>query len=734
MKPTVRLCLVLHNHQPIGNFEHVFEQAYDESYLPFLQVFEPFENLNISLHISGPLAQWLDAHHSDYMDRIKQLVLAGRVEIIGGGFYEPILPMLPSRDRIGQITNYTDWLQNRFDAKVQGMWVAERVWESSLASDIAKADIQYTVLDDFHFRHAGLTDDQLHGHYITEDDGRTLKVFPGSERLRYLIPFADPQETIDCLRDLAHRCPGTIAVFGDDGEKFGTWPETHKHVYQDGWLKRFLEALDENRDWLITSTLADAVESQPPRGKIFLPDASYREMTEWALPVSRQLEYDHLKHDLDAATQADDSKLHPQTAEQVKSFVRGGLWRNFKVRYPDTNDMYARMMYVSSLLQQAEQEHVDATALTTARDHLYRGQCNCPYWHGAFGGMYLPHLRNAIYSELIQAENILHAAIGKTGRWCEATADDYNFDGRPEIRLANPHLVAWVSPATGGSVYELDVRSIRHNLLATIDRAPEAYHEKVRRGQGTNSDEAASIHDRVIFKQDGLDQRLQYDSHRRKMLIDHFWDAEVSLDQIVSGQASERGDFSTGAYQSKIRRAADRVQIQLSRAGNAWGVPLQITKAVTLSSDDSNLEVVYLLAGLPQDREFHFAVEFNFAGLPSGADDRFFHFGDGASVGQLQTRLDTDETPELHLADQWLGIDVGLNLSQPSRIWAFPIESVSQSEAGFELVHQSVVVQPHWLVRGDTAGQWSVKMDININTSQGESQKKQNDSHVTATS
>ena len=171
MNPSIRLCLVLHNHQPIGNFEHVFEQAYQESYLPFLQVFEPYENLGISLHLSGPLARWLETHHRDYMDRVKQLVLAGRVEIIGGGYYEPILPMLPSRDRVGQISSYTDWLQNRFDARVRGMWIAERVWESSLTSDIARADIQYTVLDDFHFRHAGLNEDQLHGHYITEDDG-----------------------------------------------------------------------------------------------------------------------------------------------------------------------------------------------------------------------------------------------------------------------------------------------------------------------------------------------------------------------------------------------------------------------------------------------------------------------------------------------------------------------------------------------------------------------------------
>ena len=61
---------------------------------------------------------------------------------------------------------------------------------------------------------------------VTEDEGRVLSVFPGSERLRYTIPFAAPQDTIDCLARMADQQPGAIAVFGDDGEKFGTWPQT----------------------------------------------------------------------------------------------------------------------------------------------------------------------------------------------------------------------------------------------------------------------------------------------------------------------------------------------------------------------------------------------------------------------------------------------------------------------------------------------------------------------------
>src|SRR4249920_3203936 len=94
----LRFILLLHNHQPIGNFDGVFEQAYQDSYGPFLDVFERYENLRIALHTSGPLMEWLDRNHPEYVDRLAGLAAAGRIEIVGGPFYEPIMSMIPSRD------------------------------------------------------------------------------------------------------------------------------------------------------------------------------------------------------------------------------------------------------------------------------------------------------------------------------------------------------------------------------------------------------------------------------------------------------------------------------------------------------------------------------------------------------------------------------------------------------------------------------------------------------------
>lgn len=709
---SLRLCLVLHNHQPVGNFDGVFEQAYQDSYRPFLDIFESYgPELRISLHTSGPLMEWLDDRHPEYVDRLARLVAAGRVEIIGGPFYEPILTMIPPRDRVGQIESYTTWLENRLGAHVQGMWMPERVWEQSLTSDLADAGMKYTVLDDFHFKNAGLVEDQLYGHYITEDDGRLLSIFPGSEPLRYFIPFQAPQQTIDYLRGIAERFPNSVLVFGDDGEKFGTWPDTKKHVYDNGWLRQFFDALLANRDWLQLGTLAEAIENVPPVGKIYLPDGSYREMTEWALPVGQQLEYDHVVHELE----------HDPRWPRIKRFVRGGFWRNFKVKYPEANDMYARMMIASKRLEAARQSGLGSDALRPAQQALYRGQCNCPYWHGAFGGIYLPHLRNAIYNQLIASENLLDQAVGRTGGFVEATVEDYNFDLRQEVRLASDKLICLLAPSSGGQLYELDVRSICHNLLATLTRRPEAYHKKVLAGVNPDSSSVASIHDRVVFKQAGLENRLFYDKSPRKSLLDHFYEAGAALPQLTRNEAPELGDFVTGVFDTKIRRGADRAQVQLSRTGKVGSHEIKITKAVTMIARSPALEIVYLLENLPPQESLHFAVEFNLAGLPSGADDRFFHDLEGNRLGQLGSQLDLRDVQKLGLVDEWLGIDVQLGANRPTHIWAYPIESVSQSEGGFELVHQSVCLQPHWHVKGDAQGRWSVTLILTANTALAES-------------
>ncbi|MFO0944748.1 MAG: alpha-amylase/4-alpha-glucanotransferase domain-containing protein [Planctomycetota bacterium] len=693
----IRFALAIHNHQPIGNFDGVFHDACVDSYEPFLNILEQYPEISFSLHMSGCLLEWLVQHKPGYIEQLKRMVARGQVEILGGGFYEPILPMIPARDRQGQIRGYSEYLRDLFQTPIRGMWVPERVWEQGLVSDIAQSGIEYSILDDFHFRKAGLRPDELFGYFLSEDNGQLLRIFPGSEPMRYLIPFQEVDKIIAYLRDVQTRSCDALVVFADDGEKFGTWPETKKHVYEYGWLQRFLDALRANLEWIDVVTLSQAMDAVEPIGRVYLPDCSYREMTEWALPAPQLVDYDRLWHDLD----------HQPDGPRIKEYLKGGYWRNFKVKYPETNEMYSRMMGVSNHLERlckANPGSLGDERLMAARLALYRGQCNCSYWHGAFGGLYLPHLRNAVFKQLIEAENLLNRfERGEIKPFVHAMTGDLNFDGLGEVRLENDRLAAFFEPAKGGILSELDIREFGINLGASISRRPEAYHQKIIDAKNSQHNQFGSIHDRIVFKQPGLEEKLIYDWYPRKSMVDHFFPTDATLESVQRGLTPELGTFVAGKYRSTVSQTGELATLVMSCQGSVDHQPnVTVTKRVALSAGQSRMVLRYRLENVPVHRPLRFAVEFNFAALASHADNRYFLGEAKEKLGTLGSLQDIPRTRQIHLVDEWIGIDVGLTCSRPAGIWSFPIESVSQSEGGFELVHQSVCVLPYWEVVSDT--------------------------------
>ena len=723
----LRLALVIHNHQPIGNFDDIFEQAYQDSYKPFLDLLAEFPSLAITLHNSGSLLEWLVEHRPEYLDQIRELADRGQIEIIGGPFYEPILASIPQRDRIGQIQQYSKYLENLFGQPVRGMWVPERVWEQSFARDIVDAGIEYTVLDDSHFRSAGHTPDELTSHFLTEDEGRLLQIFPVSEPLRYAIPFDDVHKSIEILHEQFERNPSSVAVFGDDGEKFGTWPGTKEAVFKEGWLRNFFQLLEDSGEWLKVATMAECVENLMPAGRTYLPDSSYREMTEWVLPADRQKVLLSLRKN---------KETNDPDWPELSNFVRGGCWRNFRNKYPEANEMYARMLGISERLEKLTNASIDreyADQLSEARTALYRGQCNCSYWHGAFGGLYLPHLRHAVYTHFIAADTILekversmksstNGVVGASpDRWVEVESKDFNLDARPEVRVAGDRLAAYFSPAVGGHLYELDIRAIRHNLLATLNRRPEIYHEAIRQAAkpDSNGDDlnAANIQGEIKCKQENLDQKIAYDNWPRKALVDHFLQPGLSLEDFQAGKGHV-SDFHSGVYQSLLKRSRERVEACFARRAPLASYSVQITKSVSLeTAKGASLQIRYDLEDLPVGMPIHFAVEFNLAGLPGGADDRYYYDHTGQRQGRLDETLNQPHCERIGLVDEWLGVDVSLEFPMPCSCWAFPIETVSQSEGGFETVQQACCVVPHWEFVVPEDGRWSFELTLGIDTS-----------------
>ncbi|MDH4132206.1 MAG: 4-alpha-glucanotransferase, partial [Gemmatimonadota bacterium] len=143
MPNPIRFAFGIHLHQPVGNFDSVFQQHLDEVYRPFLQKVDERSFLPISVHLSGPLLEWLETHGASFLDLLGRLASDGRIELLCAGMYEPILASLPRQDRVEQVAWMREALHRRFGVDAIGLWLTERVWEPDLAADLADAGIRY---------------------------------------------------------------------------------------------------------------------------------------------------------------------------------------------------------------------------------------------------------------------------------------------------------------------------------------------------------------------------------------------------------------------------------------------------------------------------------------------------------------------------------------------------------------------------------------------------------------
>ena len=704
------LGLAIHNHQPGDNFSHVFELAYKQSYCPLIEALEKHPKVRISLHYSGCLLNWLIGNRPDFLERVAALVRRNQVEIMTGGYYEPILPMIPDDDKQGQIDKLSSFVRERFNYSPTGMWLAERVWEPQLPKPLAQSGVEWTVVDDNHFKMVGLSDEQLLGYYVTEEEGHPVKVFASSKKLRYSIPWHDVKEVIEYLKSLATEDGDRIIVMGDDGEKFGLWPKTYKHCWTDGWMERFLTAIEENSDWLSTIPIGEYAQQHPPLGRVYLPTASYSEMQEWSLPPAVSYDYGHLLKDLEVEEQ-----------DEIAKYVHAGFWRSFMSKYPEINSMQKKMLRTHDKVYRARQSS-DADA---GLDELWRGQCNCPYWHGVFGGIYFNHIRYGIYRHLIAAENAADDILFKKKPFISHETTDFDSDTQEELLIESDSQNIYIDPHDGGAIFEWDLRRPQHNLGAVMTRRDEAYHrdlieaERIRREGTKKADDGKvkTIHDIVKSKQENLDKLLFYDKYRRASLIDRFLPKDTNVDGLLRGTYQECGDFVDKPYECTTQKKAGQLTTRLTRDGHIRqgndSLPVRIEKTLSCKAGSEELAVTYRLTNTSNTAiQTTFASEWNLAITEDAHINNCFYSPstNTAKQSKLQRVDYIPSTGHLFIADQGLGVDLSLTVDKPMRLWRYPVECVTNSEDGFELTFQGSCYVLGWDIKIEPGQSWEVNL------------------------
>ena len=643
----IRFCFGLHLHQPVGNFGYVFEQHVREVYRPFLEHVRAQSFFPISLHVSGPLIEWLDQHEPELLDDIADLASDGRVELLLAGFYEPILASLPRADRLTQIAWMRDAIKRRLGADASGLWLTERVWEPDLAADLHDADVQFALVDDRHFLASGFAREQLHAPFRTEHDGKAVALFPIDERLRYLIPFQPPEETVAYLRAL--RAQGRpLAVLADDGEKFGGWPGTREWVYEKGWLDRFFRAMHDviESGEVVLSRFDDALGAVPSGGLAYLPTVSYREMEGWSLPAEAALRFLALEKELG------EERLHRDGA-----IVRGAHWRNFLVKYPESNRMHKKMLALSELCR----ERGDPVG---PRRAIGRAQCNDAYWHGVFGGLYLPFLRAEIWRNLAEAERELRA-----GESLECEEIDIDLDGDEELWIHSPRFSALVSPRRGGALEELTRFALGENLADCLTRRREAYHVTALHETKTSEHKGATKS--TGSTQSTVESASSTQSAAESAPSIHDLEESLALSELPPADLDDRGLF------------VERI------------LPASVTLRAYARADYEPLHSMAHLARVAEVTRSADSVTITLRA--DGIEKRLYFLPDGA------VRATFSWDAARYTDDAWFTTEVSVSrpihlIAAGATIWEHPIETVAKSERGLDRTLQGTSYLVRWPV------------------------------------
>jgi alpha-amylase len=660
---SINLLFGTYNYQPEGNSAEQFEEAYQKAYKPFISLLYKFPRIHTVLHYCGSLFEWMEDRHPEFIMLLKEMIRRKQVELLGGGFHAPILPLIPDGDKLGQIEKMTTFIRNTFGTRPRGGWISERVWEPSLARILNNSGIEYTFLDDHHFHVAGVGERDCYQPYLTEDQGKAVTVFPLHLSLLGMVPSNSPGDLIVELGTIADRPEGKIAVVVVPGE-----------MLVDGavekWLPRFFQLLEENREWLHPVNPRYCPQSLHPRGRLYFPCLSSMETMNRALSVQR----------LQACQEMTKRVRKPENG----IFLQRGFFRQFLVRYPEIGLLYSRLMYTHVLVNQVRGDKYKKKA---ALSELWRGQTGAVYWQGSRGGAYSNHLRKAAYRAFNEAQRMTsNASIFMPS----IIATDYDLDGRDEYLYQGKVLNAFVHKQ-GGVVFELDYLPKGWNYLDTMARWPESYHR---------------------YKYEGCDWYM------RKGFVDHFFAPSTTLEKFDRMAYQEMGDFINAPFELEDLKR-ERRKLVLSRHGSVrikrTNSPLHLSKYYSFKDNGIELRIVLQNAGtVPVDLWYGLEFNLSLAG-PEDADI-------SAQRESKETRIKSGHSSAIDLKhvegvrinDKAIRVQISMTADRAFSLWGLPVHTMSYQNGKLEKIYQSSCFVQHWNLHLEPDQQEEFKVSIDL--------------------
>jgi len=419
----ITLVLGSHAHVPYGAETSEFEKVYASLVRPFISALYKFPGIQVALHYSGVLLHWIERSHPEMVMSIEDMVNRKQVEMLGGGFYEPMLPIISSQDMIGQVELLTTYLRKQFGKKPQGCWVPDFGWEQGLVSSLASCGMGFTFLSGRQF---ALDTGTIGGSgrasigaadtapCICEDQGKVITVFPVLQSLETALADKSissllPTLLENCKKRQPEETEFIVSIFpsrinADQGES----PD-------HAWC-RFFDELSRCEYYAETVVPGKLVKGLKNLRKRYFPDSS-------------------------------------DSADSVSS-------RRFVIAHPEAGGIYAKMVFTNVLINQLRG---DKSRKDSAREELWKAQGSALFCKTGREGLHNHLLRNAAYSALLGAERVTRE---KTKFVPSLVSYDFNMDGAQEWLFQDARINCYVQ-STGGGIFELDYLPKAWNYLNT---------------------------------------------------------------------------------------------------------------------------------------------------------------------------------------------------------------------------------------------------------------------------
>jgi alpha-amylase len=339
---------------------------------------------------------------------------------------------------------------------------------------------------------------------------------------------------------------------------------------------------------------------------------------------------------------------------------------------------------------------------------MLRGQCNDPYWHGVFGGLYSPHLRTELWRSLIQAESIADSLANASGHYQNVATLDFDSDGRDEIYFTSDRYAAVLCPADGATISALDCRQSNAALVNSLARRPESYHAKLKNLPAAATHGAQSIHEQTRAKEAGLDRWLNYDRWARHCFRLLLFGREKKQPDCGTAQLAEDAALAAGSYRTV------KVSSTHATLASETSVDWPAEKTFSFANNAAGFGIlcdVTLRRPAPGSASVYVGIEAVLNFLAPSSPDRYFE-----AAGERYPLRWSAVAPgsNLRVVDEWQGVSVTLTAPHAQEFWITPIETVSESEEGFERIYQGSQIVAVWPVEMASGAEWRGQLNLNV--------------------